>query len=190
MSGVNSKGGVVNSQCSHSRSLVANGLHCSPDTRAQRWTLVLIGIGVDNPGALQHAIKRRALYRRRRIYSAVILSFLTFSLTFPVSRPVVEWGVSIYLPTLSLFPLSFFPSCLRSITSARSLSLSLSLSLPLPHTHTTHILFPITDVPFHQMKTKAKLWAFSATWDPFNLRQHEGKWGQICQAQLTLPPRS
>ena len=184
MSAVNSKGGAVNSQRSQSRSLVANGLHCSPGSRAQRQILVLIGIGVDNPGALQHAIKHRALNRRRRIYSAMILSSLTFSLTHPVSRPVVEWGVSIYLPTLSLFPLTFFPSRLRSITS------SLSLSLSHTHSHTTHILFPITDVPFHQMKTKAKLWAFSATWDPFNLRQHEGKWGQICQAQLTPPPRS
>lgn len=71
--------------------------------------------------------------RRRRIYSSMSLSFFTFSLTCG--------EVLIYLPTLS-----FFLSSSHSITSS------------LLHTHTrTHILFPITDVPFHQMKTKAKL---------------------------------
>ena len=66
--------------------------------------------------------------RRRRIYSTMISSFLTFPLTYSVSRPTVKWGVLIYLPTLSPFP-SF------------SFCLPLTPSCPLfyPHTHThTH----------------------------------------------------
>lgn len=67
----------------------------------------------------------------------------------------VHW--SIYQMLLSFFPLV---SLLLKYVLSLLPTLFLTNSLTQSHTHTSHILFPITDVPFHQMKSKAKRWAF------------------------------
>lgn len=126
---------------------------------------------------LRHREKHRALGSMEEEFTA--LWSYHFSLYLSLTLSVGPRWSGMYW---SIYLLSPFPSL--------SFCLPLALFHPLFLTRArkrVHILFPITDVPFHQMETKAKLWAFIATWDPFNLQQHEGKWGQICQAQLTPP---
>lgn len=111
-------------------------------------------------GSLQHAEKHGAQGSVREKYT------VPWSYHFSLTLWLCQWAHGeVGCIDLFIYPLSF------SLFSAVSLLHYWILSL----THTLHIPFPITDVPFHQMKTKAKLWAFSAVWDLFNLQQHDGK---------------
>lgn len=110
------------------------------------WSTVLLDLFNMQRSMVHHEEKKRQAIR---IYSGMILSFLTFSLTYPVSRPMVKWGVLIYYllsPPPPPFLLSLF------------LSPSYTIASSLLHTHTRiHAAHAITHVPFHQMKTKAML---------------------------------
>lgn len=110
--------------------------------------------------------RRRRRRQTQRIYSGMILSFLTVSPTSPVSRP--RWGIDLLLSPFPRLAISLSHRCIHSLPRFLSLSHACRLATR-----------AITDVPFHQMRTKATLWASTVAQDPFNLRQHEGKWGQI-----------
>lgn len=108
--------------------------------------------------AVQHPVVRKIF---------TVLWFDRFSLFLSLTFNSSEWGGTYWFIHCLLLSFSFFWN-----PSSPAVPYTHPHTRPPPHSDHT---FPITFVAFHQMQTKAEMWAFSAEWDQFNLQQHGGK---------------